>query len=342
MKKWVRQRLASYNSLKCGVSSVTPPPSSQRDIMLGVSSSPARSLPTELLVKILLHCSDVDIFDLRPPLYLAQICYLWRSIALSTPQIWAEIPLLLDTPHNNKKDNVTFFEDYLTRSNPCPLSIHLMSLSSISSAKRRDLCSAPVFSVLIKDSHRWKKATLTADFEGFCQFNRVPLPALELLYLKFHEYDSYIDQRAVSNITIVKIKYPQLSKLIISSLSSTSQALNLVLSRLVVPSLQELRVSQFYDSSNPTLVSTIQGLVLQSGCNLLCLDLRNLSGSSLGPKPGDLARLLAHTPLLQELYYLLLNSSNFNLLRIKKSIFPCYLIWASHAVTLPRRWLTVP
>ncbi|KAF9010856.1 hypothetical protein BDQ17DRAFT_1421177 [Cyathus striatus] len=158
-----------------------------------------------------------------------------------------------------------------------------MSLSSISSAKRRGLYSAPVFSVLIKDSYRWKKATLTADFEGFCQFNCVPLPALELLYLKFHEYNSHIDQSAVSDITIVKIKYPQLSKLIISSLSSASQALNLVISRLVVPSLQELRVSQFYDCSNPTLLSTIQGWY------------SNLD-------PGDLARLLAHTPLLQELY----------------------------------------
>ncbi|KAF9000433.1 hypothetical protein BDQ17DRAFT_1410312 [Cyathus striatus] len=304
MKKWVRQRLANFISSKCGSSTASS--SSQRDIMLGVSSSPTRVLPPELLAKIFIQCFDTDIFDFspvqkNPPLYLAQICRLWRSIALSTPQLWAEIPLLRDIPRHNKKKNITFLEQYLKRSNSCPLSVHLATFPPTSKASRRPLNASPVLSVAIMNSHRWKKATVTTDFEGFCQLNQLSLPTLEQLFLMFYEHGTDPASGAVSGSVVNQNEYLQLSGLVISSISGTSEALNPVLSQLVTPLLHELRIFQFQDFT-PNLVTNIQRLVLQSGCNLLRLDLRNFSGSSPSHNPGDLARLLAQTPLLQDLH----------------------------------------
>ncbi|KAF9000430.1 hypothetical protein BDQ17DRAFT_673621 [Cyathus striatus] len=163
--------------------------------MLNASSSPTRILFPELISKIFIHCFYEDIFDAipvqddpqrppQPPLYLAQICRHWRSIALSIPWLWSEIPLLSNAPDNSKKKNVAFLKGYLKRSNVYPLSIYLM-LNPDYISRRRVLNSAPILSALIENSHRWKKASITTDFEVFCQFNQISLPALEQLHLLF-------------------------------------------------------------------------------------------------------------------------------------------------------------
>ncbi|KII92012.1 hypothetical protein PLICRDRAFT_457917 [Plicaturopsis crispa FD-325 SS-3] len=57
--------------------------------------TPARGLPPEVLSMIFIHCLPEDV-ELRPnvdraPLLLGSVCRRWRSIALSTPELWSSI-----------------------------------------------------------------------------------------------------------------------------------------------------------------------------------------------------------------------------------------------------------
>ncbi|TFK45140.1 hypothetical protein BDQ12DRAFT_594278, partial [Crucibulum laeve] len=60
---------------------------------------PARELYPEILSEIFLHCQKGSVLDIVPevpnsfhpkegPLVLTQICRGWRSVALTTPQLW--------------------------------------------------------------------------------------------------------------------------------------------------------------------------------------------------------------------------------------------------------------
>jgi hypothetical protein len=60
-----------------------------------VSLSPVRRLPPEVLGEIFLHCLPGGAFvtpaPLQPPLLLANVCTMWRSIALSTAGLWSSV-----------------------------------------------------------------------------------------------------------------------------------------------------------------------------------------------------------------------------------------------------------
>ncbi|KZP22093.1 hypothetical protein FIBSPDRAFT_687916, partial [Athelia psychrophila] len=47
--------------------------------------SPIRRVPPEIITEVFLHSADGN---LGSPLLLASICSRWRSIALSSPQLW--------------------------------------------------------------------------------------------------------------------------------------------------------------------------------------------------------------------------------------------------------------
>ncbi|KII83264.1 hypothetical protein PLICRDRAFT_119641, partial [Plicaturopsis crispa FD-325 SS-3] len=51
--------------------------------------TPARALPPELLSQIFIHCLEEEEPSIdRAPLLLGRVCRRWRSISLSTPELW--------------------------------------------------------------------------------------------------------------------------------------------------------------------------------------------------------------------------------------------------------------
>ncbi|KAJ6560219.1 hypothetical protein B0H19DRAFT_1146825 [Mycena capillaripes] len=97
---------------------------------------PVLTIPREITSKIFLHClvpyshiSDPR----RAPILLLHICTAWRSIALSSPGLWAQ--LYVNFGHPRRLYEAGNFEQllevYLARANACPLSLNLIGRSAL-------------------------------------------------------------------------------------------------------------------------------------------------------------------------------------------------------------------
>ncbi|KAF9000422.1 hypothetical protein BDQ17DRAFT_1359582 [Cyathus striatus] len=258
--------------------------------MQAVSNSPTKNLIPDILAKIFMHCLDIDTsgpipIQEKPVLYLAQICFFWRSVALSTPLLWVGLPKLLVTPHDKKRRKIAYLKEQLKRSDPCPISFQLQAQDKAS--------IMPILSVLMEQVHRWRLVSISTDIKGFSLLSRAfkeNITTLELLRLVLYSIKPNTLSSVIKNVW----EFHHLTKLVLGTGNYTCDVLTTFLGQLVTPSLQELRVECYeFDSK---LVSQTQKLVLRSGCNLLHLSLRGHMGSS--HNPGDLSSLLLHTPSL--------------------------------------------
>jgi hypothetical protein len=88
---------------------------------LNERTTPIYRIPTEILSEIFLHClvEDSDGFDAEEaPLLLNFVCSKWRTVAISTPQLWSSISL--DLPPCG---GIEMLETWLSRSSASPLKI---------------------------------------------------------------------------------------------------------------------------------------------------------------------------------------------------------------------------
>ncbi|KAF8892809.1 hypothetical protein CPB84DRAFT_1630628, partial [Gymnopilus junonius] len=100
--------------------------------------SPVRGLPDDVLSDIFHHClpshRNPIIRTSEAPLLLTQICSEWRSLALSSPSLWARLHISFS--HDNRglfrtramrilSGRVEIIKDWLARSGTYPLSISL-------------------------------------------------------------------------------------------------------------------------------------------------------------------------------------------------------------------------
>ncbi|KAK7022456.1 hypothetical protein R3P38DRAFT_1118827 [Favolaschia claudopus] len=94
---------------------------------------PMARLPLELQSKIFVHClcSYEDEGASRPdpklaPMLVSNVCQLWRDIALSTPELWTHLRMEGSPRGENHSQ---FYEIWLERSGPLPVSLTLASTS---------------------------------------------------------------------------------------------------------------------------------------------------------------------------------------------------------------------
>ncbi|KZP22108.1 hypothetical protein FIBSPDRAFT_1043811 [Athelia psychrophila] len=84
--------------------------------------SPIRRTPPEIITEIFLHYVEGD---LRSPVPLASICKRLRSIALSSPQLWASFRMTVT--HDDVESQTALADMCLSRAGKCPLDINLES-----------------------------------------------------------------------------------------------------------------------------------------------------------------------------------------------------------------------
>lgn len=263
-----------------------------------------RQVPSDVLSDIFIACIDKNFgsgvrskttLDTRaPPWTLAQVCSRWRAVALSTPEIWATVRIIMSAKHNSHIDNDHSSEDLilgvqLYRSSNHPLSISIYSPVDISA-------SNSIFQILRPTSPRWQALCLLSP-SSFSAFSDIKgfLPSLATLYL--HQARSGA------------IPISQVAPLSLSGVLEFAPKLQTLRASPTFPDLCHISLGniRFYSSQFPTdkyfyPVSAILRLLRHLGsvesCILFCgpedqqvpylpLELPHLSNLTIRDRPGS-------------------------------------------------------
>ncbi|KAF7300953.1 F-box domain-containing protein [Mycena indigotica] len=132
--------------------------------------SPMRRVPDDVLRAIFLATlpahRDTAIVPEEGPLLLAQVCRLWRDIALTTPRLWASIHLAIPRDESRAEDLVGILTTWLQRSAAAPLSLTVtlahasMSPPHLGPGWRHTTHGDELLRVLSSEAHRWESLRL--------------------------------------------------------------------------------------------------------------------------------------------------------------------------------------
>ena len=184
--------------------------------------SPFRNLPQDILREIFYHCLPTDRNSImsatEAPVVLTRVCSLWRSVALTTPHIWAKIHIpipghpasswrhpsyLSESALAKRWQNFSelmqlrcqVVKEWLDRSGTCPLSISLSYpthyiLSNPLEHGADDELTDPLIEILLgfasrwSDIHLWIPPPLYKKLES--RLSNVVLPTLQNFTAKLH------------------------------------------------------------------------------------------------------------------------------------------------------------
>jgi hypothetical protein len=144
--------------------------------------APIRRLPPEILSKIFIHCLPArksHSFRIsQAPLLLGRICSGWRSVMLTTPQLWSTFALVSSfRSTNNALCNV-----WLERSGSCPLTLVIGSLGGTTEE------AYAVIATLASHCHRWRHLVLMSPSAmQYISTADLHLPCLESVEIAMHD-----------------------------------------------------------------------------------------------------------------------------------------------------------
>ena len=146
--------------------------------------TPIGRLPPEILSEIFLHCKNEGLTKLqlnKAPLVLGSVCNRWRTIALSTPQLWASFALTIRSAY--LKSDVVLATTWLARAGTCPLTIRLACRGYARGSTRGFM--QPLMDVFLLHCERWYDIHLSLPIRmlGFLVPAKNRLPSLQKLYL---------------------------------------------------------------------------------------------------------------------------------------------------------------
>jgi F-box-like len=140
--------------------------------------APIGRLPPEILSEIFLHCRDPKKRRLdKVPLSLGSVCSRWRTIALSTAQLWASFALTIESKYLRSDEMLA--KTWLARASTCPLTIRLACGDYGRGTLR------PLMDVFLLHCERWYDIHLSLPTRilGFLAPAKNHLPQLHKLYI---------------------------------------------------------------------------------------------------------------------------------------------------------------
>ncbi|KAK0471616.1 hypothetical protein IW261DRAFT_1667383 [Armillaria novae-zelandiae] len=279
------------------------------------NDSAVSSLPSEILVEIFHWIgglgSEYDDLNVKhgPNWVITHVCRTWRSIAVSTPSLWASISIeddfLIDDPFTDGKAKL--LQEYLSRSSQKPLRVALSSSYDIEKhieilSPHLPRCTDLDFTVTAEAIH--PHFTIEGEFpnlkrlslvvEGcISDLNELPFisgEAPNLLDLLVQGIDiSYVELplTKLKSFTGDMCQYNGYTQLFSSASQLHTAKLELstvqssVCKALRLPALEVLHIEQMYPSEHHSIAE----LLRESGCPLRCLylELAALPWSELRP-----------------------------------------------------------
>lgn len=154
-----------------------------------INSRFLRVLPTEIIVEIFAYCGVVEPGDDKPskvdnslPLKLGAVCTAFRTIAWSTPSLWATVILNIEVS-SRIPAQAKLLNDWLSRSGRLPLSIYLCSsLNLLWAIGRPEL----ILKVVNEFADRWRRVDIRLPSSCYRDllFPKQRFPMLQSLTLK--------------------------------------------------------------------------------------------------------------------------------------------------------------
>ncbi|KAJ7461952.1 hypothetical protein FB451DRAFT_1267343 [Mycena latifolia] len=160
---------------------------------------PVLTLPPEITSGIFIQClppsqvfteEDKDSLPSKAPLLLLRICTVWRSIAISIPQLWVDLHVDLSQDRPGLEALEEFIKDWFNRAASCPLSFSVQG-NMYMHPRDSDTISATLF----RYAPRFETLALHwLDGELFKKFAGIgPFPLLENLSISLNEDHSEED-----------------------------------------------------------------------------------------------------------------------------------------------------
>ncbi|KAK0234332.1 hypothetical protein IW262DRAFT_1335795 [Armillaria fumosa] len=146
---------------------------------------PIRSVPEDIIREIFLTCLDTDEREIKdsldgksPPLVVSKVCRNWRSVAVSTSQLWSFLSLHFDQ-YRDAKACLYLLQIYLLRSGTQDIVLSLHSTETLSNNH--------VIPVLLSSAPRWVDIRIFIPFLSLRDFSAVrgTLYRLNRLHVKF-------------------------------------------------------------------------------------------------------------------------------------------------------------
>ncbi|KAJ7755575.1 hypothetical protein B0H16DRAFT_717519 [Mycena metata] len=145
--------------------------------------SPARRIPHDVVAEIFAASLPPDrnavIHVAESPLLLCHICQAWRSLALSTPRLWASLHIVgpPDTPKLHQITEAVAW--WLDKSGRLPLSISIVQ----SSTSRWDVDFSNLVQILLQYASRWQRIRFSLSsyhsFQPLAALVPIDVPFLE-------------------------------------------------------------------------------------------------------------------------------------------------------------------
>ncbi|KAF7343300.1 hypothetical protein MVEN_01762300 [Mycena venus] len=146
--------------------------------------SPARRLPRDVVQEIFLACLPTDrnaVLSAREaPLMLGRICSAWRTLALSTPALWASLHIPLQFIFDVSYPLA--ITTWLERSGQCPLSLSIFGARDMEQWERDYTEQVnEAMEALAASSYRWRSLDLSFLEQGMLRLAQVKTPMLMAL-----------------------------------------------------------------------------------------------------------------------------------------------------------------
>ncbi|KAJ6561809.1 hypothetical protein B0H19DRAFT_943958 [Mycena capillaripes] len=147
--------------------------------------SPIRRIPDDILREIFVSClpqtHNAVISPRKAPLLLCDVTSGWRYVALSTPQLWSSLHLVIPGSRE-QTENISFLvERWIARSGMRPLSLSIVPAPNI--------CLSPWFSwpplnLLLAVSNRWQAIEIATYRDDWFSESLYPLSPADVPRLK--------------------------------------------------------------------------------------------------------------------------------------------------------------
>ncbi|KAI5897237.1 uncharacterized protein SCHCODRAFT_02616969 [Schizophyllum commune H4-8] len=170
--------------------------------------APVRRLPREILSEIFLFAatfsSRIDspsVFPVHRKYPFAAVCRMWRSVALSTPDLWTDIRLT----RNEKPGSLKLLERDLRLTKARPLHVQLVQ----GAGEYWDATPRACYDLVLAQQHRWRSLRLEKPREAVPPRASAPanmeLLSLEMLRAEIDMMDIYLVEQSIHDTGTVQL-----------------------------------------------------------------------------------------------------------------------------------------